>query len=150
MGNPSADPGSLIANLLLALLTVTVVVRRRGPPTSPTSNDVTLLPAWRLERTAWTDSLAGPVVKFETPGSHRDVGSASLQGEAAMAVIVNNVEILPEEQERIRQQHGLALPPGRFWYDRLSGACGAARARPRWESPVQAWTSADRSPRTPR
>ena len=41
-----------------------------------------------------------------------------------MSVFVNNVEITPEEQERIRQQFGLSLPPGRFWYDRLSGAWG--------------------------
>lgn len=41
-----------------------------------------------------------------------------------MTIIVNNVEITPAEQQRIRQEYGLSLPPGRFWYDQLSGAWG--------------------------
>jgi hypothetical protein len=41
-----------------------------------------------------------------------------------MNVIVNNVEISPTEQERIVKEYGLRLPPGRFWYDRISGAWG--------------------------
>ena len=38
--------------------------------------------------------------------------------------IVNNVEISPREQERLSRTYGFRLPPGRYWYDKESGAWG--------------------------
>jgi hypothetical protein len=38
--------------------------------------------------------------------------------------IVNNVEISPREQDRLSRTSGFRLPPGRFWYDKESGAWG--------------------------
>jgi len=39
-------------------------------------------------------------------------------------VVVNGVELSHEDQQKLAQATGASLPPGRWWYDRVSGAWG--------------------------
>jgi hypothetical protein len=44
--------------------------------------------------------------------------------ETASALRVNGVVIEPERVRRFEQEKGLRIPPGDFWYDKISGAWG--------------------------
>jgi hypothetical protein len=58
------------------------------------------------------------------PGATSAEGDGRAGGEAAAGVVVNGETLPPETVQQLQQAYSAVIPPGRYWYDPVSGAYG--------------------------